>query len=272
MARPHIEFVQCQNIPWRKEAHGVEVKMLNTDPETTEATLIRRVPPGWSQRWEDTDPAQELFLLDGALEVNGRRHDRHSYLFRPKGGPGATASSPEGASLLIFRYAEDDPDACSSAAPPIEISTPAMAWDVSVYDPALIHLRLARKVLRMGPNDSGRTFLLAGLPHGVPEASHMPAETHRHCEEMFMIHGEMFAPEGVMRAGAYFFRPPGILHGPHCSETGFFQIMRSPGANWIKTDWSDEMRPLPAGAVHAPVIPSGAPDVWSLPWDPGPRY
>ena len=134
----------------------------------------------------------------------------------------AAASSAEGATLLIFCYAQNDPDAAAGAAEAIELDTQAMPWDVSVYDPALSHLRLARKVLRMGPNDSGRTFLLAGLPHGIPDASELPAETHPHCEEMFMIHGEMFAPEGVMRAGSYFFRPPRILHGPPLFRDGLF--------------------------------------------------
>ena len=70
-----------------------------------------------------------------------------------------------------------------------------------------------------------------------------------------MISGEMWAPEGRMAAGAYFYRPPGIEHGPHVSETGFLQIMRSPGANRIVTHWSDQRKPLPIRARHSPVIP-----------------
>jgi hypothetical protein len=68
-----------------------------------------------------------------------------------------------------------------------------------------------------------------------------------------------------MRPGAYFYRPPGILHGPHVSQTGFLQIMRSPGANRIVTHWSAERRPLPIGAPYAPVLPAGAPDRWRRP-------
>ena len=81
-----------------------------------------------------------------------------------------------------------------------------------------------------------------------------------------MVHGEMWAPEGLMRAGAYFFRPPRIVHGPHVSETGFLQIMRSPGANRIVTHWSAEHRPLPIGAPYAPVLPAGTPQSWSRAW------
>lgn len=81
-----------------------------------------------------------------------------------------------------------------------------------------------------------------------------------------MVHGEMWAPEGLMRAGAYFFRPPRIVHGPHVSETGFLQIMRSPGANRIVTHWSAEHRPLPIGAHYAPVLPAGTPQSWRRAW------
>ena len=108
----------------------------------------------------------------------------------------------------MFLHAQDDRNTFAGIAESISIDTRFMPWDVSTYDPKLAHLRLARKVLRMGPHDSCRTFLLTGLPHGFPAVDTLPVETHRHCEEGFMIHGEMFAPEG-------------IVHGPHVSETGF---------------------------------------------------
>ena len=66
-----------------------------------------------------------------------------------------------------------------------------------------------------------------------------------------------------MGAGAYFYRPPGILHGPHVSETGFLQIMRSPGANRIVTHWSETHKALPIGASYRPVLPEGTPPEWA---------
>lgn len=32
MSRPHIEFVQTQNIDWVRQADGSEIKRLNIDP------------------------------------------------------------------------------------------------------------------------------------------------------------------------------------------------------------------------------------------------
>lgn len=266
MARPHIEFVQTQNVAWHYLPDGRAVKVLNADPDTGAATMLVRYLAGYSAPAETDDGAEEFLVLDGQVTIDGVVRSRHAYGFLPRGSGLGARQSRFGAVLLVFRHGRDDPDSAAGIAETVALDTMRMPWDVSTYDPALIHLRLARKVLRLGPNDSGRTFLLTGLPHGVPQAESLPSETHDHAEEMFMLHGEMWAPEGSMRAGAYFYRPPGIVHGPHASETGFLQIMRSPGANRIVTHWSDQHRPLPIGAAYAPIMPDGTPDEWRRPW------
>ena len=267
MPRPHIEFVQTQNVNWEPGEAGTSQKVLNADPGSTEATLLIRYPEGHdAPALAAPMPAEEYFVLDGEIDIGGRRCGRHAYGFIPGGADTPARASRGGATVLVFRYAEDDPDSLAGTADPVAVDTQAMPWDVSTYDPKLNHLRLARKVLRLGPNNSCRTFLLAGMPHGVPPETELPAETHDHCEEMFMISGSMWAPEGLMQPGAYFFRPPHIVHGPHVSEFGFFQIMRSPMTNAIVTNWSDEMRPLPIGAAYAPVMPDGTPESWARPW------
>jgi hypothetical protein len=263
MPRPHIEFVQTQNVEWEEQADGSATKLLNGDGATGEGTLLVRYPPGYGAGSADVaERAEEFFVLDGVITIDGTERSRHAYGFLPRRSGKGARTTATGATLLIFRYGREDVNSLAGTAEEIAVDTQKMPWDVSTYDPALIHLRLARKVLRLGPNDSGRTFLLAGLPHGVPEASTLPTETHDHAEEMFMLHGEMWAPEGLMRTGAYFYRPPGIVHGPHVSETGFLQIMRSPGANRIVTHWSNERRPLPIGAAYTPVMPQDTPASW----------
>lgn len=262
MPRPHIEFVQVQHVPWVYQPDGRAERLLNADPETGAATLMVRYLAGYRAPAETADHAEEFLVLDGEVEIDGEPRRRHAYGFLPRASGLGARHSQWGAILLVFRHGRDDPDSAHGTAEPIAIDAAAMPWDVSTYDPKLAHLRLARKVLRLGPNDSGRTFLLAGMPHGVPAERELPAETHDHAEEMFMISGEMWCPEGPMRPGAYFYRPPGILHGPHVSETGFLQIMRSPGANHIVTHWSETVRPLPLGAPYAPVLPEGTPKEW----------
>lgn len=266
MARPHIEFVQVQTMAWTYRSDGRAERVLNADPETGAETVLVRYLAGYRAPAHPPEAgAEEFFVLDGAVEIDGILRGRHAYGFLPRGSGLGARHCQWGAVLLVFRHGRDDPDSVAGTAETIALDAAAMPWDVSTYDPQLAHLRLARKVLRLGPNDSGRTFLLCGLPHGVPTEAELPAESHDHAEEMFMISGEMWAPEGPMRPGAYFYRPPGILHGPHVSETGFLQIMRSPGANRIVTHWSEIRRPLPLGAPFAPVLPEGAPEAWRRP-------
>lgn len=273
MARPHIEFVQTQNVDWSIAGNGLAEKVLNADPQSTDATLILRYPAGYSApARNDAMPAEEYFVLEGSIAIGSRICGLHAYGFLPGGADTPARATKDGATVLIFRHAEGDTNSLADIAERVEIDTPNMPWDVSTYDPKLNHLRLARKVLRLGPNDSCRTFLLAGMPHGTPEDSELPAETHDHCEEMFMISGSMWAPEGLMQPGAYFFRPPNIVHGPHVSEYGFFQIMRSPMANRIVTHWSDETRPIPIGSAYAPILPEGTPESWARPWSPDPNF
>lgn len=262
MARPHIEFVQVQHLPWAYRNDGGAERVLNADPQTGAETLMVRYLAGYRAPADTADRAEEFLVLDGEVEIDGRPRARHSYGFHPRGSGLGARHSRWGAILLVFRYGRDDPDSAASSAEAIALDVPAMPWDVTAADPKLTHLQLARKVLRLGPNDSGRTFLLAGLPHGVPQVEGLHSEVHHHAEEMFMISGEMWAPEGPMRPGAYFYRPPGIVHGPHVSETGFLQIMRSPGANRVVNQWSEDLSPLPIGAPYRPILPDGTPSEW----------
>ncbi|ACT59206.1 cupin domain-containing protein [Hirschia baltica] len=273
MSRPHIEFIQTQNVDWQLTVDGTSIKLLNAAPGSTDSTLLVRYPPGYNTPSSIKDmPAEEYFVLEGSLFIGNRFCELHAYGFLPQNDRSPARSSEKGATVLIFRHAENDPNCLSDIADQIEIDTPKMQWDVSTYDPKLSHLRLARKVLRLGPNDSCRTFLLAGMPHGVPDDTKLPSETHDHCEEMFMIDGGMWTPEGLMHPGAYFFRPPHIVHGPHVSEFGFFQIMRSPGANKIVTHWSKDKRPLPIGTPYAPTLPIGSPKNWGRPYSMGSKF
>ena len=271
MARPYIEFVQTQNVDWQTQTDGIAFKRLNGDAQSGEETMIVRYPPGFSRSDLGLeDRAEEILVLDGSIVINGTTHGYHGYRFTPRGESAGARSTEEGATLLIFRYGRDDPNSVSGVSEAVMVDPMTVPWDMAPSDGRIAHLRLARKVLRLGPNDSSRTFLLIGLPHGMPPAEAMPAEIHDHFEEMFMLQGEMGTPEGKIRPGAYFYRPAGIEHGPHVSLGGFFQIMRA-GANYVRTDWTDP-RPLPIGAPYKPAIPEGTPDSWSKVYGGGEPY
>lgn len=265
MSRPYIEFVQTQNVDWELLPDGSCIKLLNADPVDGEETAIIRYPAGFSRGdLGPEDRAEEFIVLDGRISVDGVAYGYHGYGFVPRGESAGFRQTEDGATLLVFRYGRSDSNSVSGVSDRVIVDPLTLPWDMAPSDPNIAHLRLARKVLRLGPNDSSRTFMLVGLPHGVPPHEEMPAEIHDHFEEMFMLQGEMWTPEGLIRPGAYFYRPAGILHGPHVSQGGFFQIMRA-GANYVRTSWS-EPKPLPIGQAYAPTMPEDAPENWRRSW------
>lgn len=271
MTRPYIEFVQTQNVEWQEHPDGTSIKRLNTDPLDGEETCLIRYPAGFNRGDQGPeDRAEETFVVDGSIVIGGKRHGYHGYGFTPREESAGSRSTDGGATVLVFRHGRTDRNSVAGVSRAVTADPMTMAWDMTASDDRIAHLRLARKVLRLGPNDSLRTFLLIGLPHGMPPAEAMPAEIHDHFEEMFMLQGEMWTPEGKIRPGAYFYRPPGIVHGPHVSVSGFFQIMRA-GANYVRTEWTAPV-PLPIGAPYKPTIPEGTPESWSRPWTGASAY
>jgi len=261
MARPHVEFVQSQSVDWVDGGDGTAIKPLNIDPVNGDGTWLRRYPAGFGTPLAARPGTSlEFYILDGTVRLDGINLGPHAYGYQPVGTSPSVWESVEGALVLEIR--EERPVSPTEPDPTILLDATALPWDVSTYDPQLRHMHNARKVLRLGPGDSGRTFLLAGLPHGFPATPDLPLEKHPHAEEMFLIHGEMKSPQGVMRDGAYFYRPPGIWHGLHVSEFGFLMLMRSPGANRISTEWSQHRHPVQYSPTFRPILPEGAPEAW----------
>jgi hypothetical protein len=99
MARPHILFIQAQDISWQQGLYGpgrddVEMKILSIDEAGTDATTIVRYPKGWSRTEPEFVTAHEEFLvLDGAIAINGQTYTSNQYGFLPAGYTRQRASS-----------------------------------------------------------------------------------------------------------------------------------------------------------------------------------
>ncbi|MBL8644440.1 MAG: hypothetical protein JNK21_10955, partial [Rhodospirillaceae bacterium] len=110
MARPHIMFIQAQDLPWQTGLYGpgrddVEMKLLSIDEKGTDATTIVRYPAGWTRAKPEYNTAHEEFMvLEGEIVINGQAYDRHCYGFFPAGYTREHASSPKGAVLLTMFY------------------------------------------------------------------------------------------------------------------------------------------------------------------------
>ncbi len=265
MARPHIEYIQAQVLPWAPLDQdslrpGASVKWLSEDDDTGAFTAIVRYPKGW--RMDGTHHLaadEEFFVLDGALEIAGKTYTRHGYGYLPAGTTYETVAAPEGAAVLTF--INGPPRRVAGAGQPdnallIENPDGRKASFTSDFDHGLAGTDIAIKFLRNDAASGARTWL---LKRGPNRREDLPAtgkiETHPCVEEFFLVEGTLGWPQGMMRPGAYFWRPPGIEHGPGASVTGCQLLFRSLGAPF-STQWSDYERPRPFEPIpYAPQLP-----------------
>ena len=269
MGRPFIEFIHSQALVWqidliRAGRANVEIKLLSEDTDTGAVTLLMRCPGGEmssAAEWCMVD--EEIFVLEGELELNGQRFTRHHYAYWPAGYIRHRTCVARGGVTAIVCFSgrpvfSADLDAAPAGDPAAlteHLNPYGMRWDQTNMDPNISHLNAYRKNLRLGPDNSGRTYLLAGLPQGYPSSGAEPLERHPHVEEMFMVSGDMACSLGVMRAGAYFWRPPMIWHGADCTASGFLIFARTPGTNRTISEWSAEAHPVRFDPEHRPVLP-----------------
>jgi len=256
MSRPWIEFVQSQNLPWRPDVlegvrPGVSIKELSRDDETGATSLLVRYPAGWSQAGGALSVDEEFLVLDGAIMIGARDYREKSYAHLPAGYPRGVMATESGAILLTFL----------SGRP-----TPAPA---STFDPARLieHLDVfavpytgnfhpefppgaGRKKLYEDPVTRDQTWILGTLPMRWAER----AETHPVVEEMYLLSGESHGNRGVMRPGAYFWRPPGIRHGPYGTLTGNLYFFRTKGGP-LSTEYVDAAKPFRWWPDYDPVLP-----------------
>jgi glyoxylate utilization-related uncharacterized protein len=278
--RPHIEFVHAQMLPWRRIPPGrgrpdAEYKFLSRDAADGACSCLIRYHPGWRREADESlTAAEEFYVLEGSLEIDGRRHGPDSYAFLPAGWPRHVMHAPDGAVVLSFFDRQPDPvpgahapDAalCERAVPHLDVLH--MPWDRRLNDPHLAHLGIARKDLRCDPATGERTFLSMILPHSEPPGARGPTETHPTVEEAYVISGSLVGPHGAMHPGAYFWRPPGIAHGPFGTRWGCVALIRFLGGRHVN-EWSREERAFAFDAPYRPVLPPELEHLRAAPWVP----
>ena len=266
MGRAHVEFIQSQVVPWRGGFAGgqrgaVEAKLLSRDPATGACTAILRYPAGWTREAEYLAADEEFFVIDGGLEIGGTSYGTHAYAYLPAGYARGPAHSPKGAAVLTFF--EGEPVA-HKGAPPAgvtmdarklirHIDTYVAPWGVQLGDP-LLRSTVKYKWLRQDPDNGEQTWISAAPPGYRHEGFESPMETHPYVEEMFMLAGELCGNTGRMTPGAYFWRPPGIRHGPYETRLGNFCFFRFKGGP-ITINWSADKIRYTFDAPYRPALP-----------------
>jgi quercetin dioxygenase-like cupin family protein len=268
VARPHIEFVQTQTLPWKTLGEGAsrpgaDAKALSYDPDTQACTAILRYPPGWRMnRPHFLECDDEFLVLEGELSVGAVTYGPGDYAYLPAGMPRPDMASADGATVLTFYEGPHRslfapaPDGLYDPARLIaRIATREMPWGAP-SDPVVAATANAcgRKLLREDPATGERTWMLKMGPDDPSRMTTGRTETHPVVEETFLLDGEISMPWGVLKRGAYFWRPPGIEHGPVGTRTGFVGIFRCKGGP-LSTVWSDRQLPIDWQAPYAPVLP-----------------
>jgi Domain of unknown function (DUF4437) len=256
--RPWIEFVQSQRLPWQTDHDvarlrpGSDVKVLSVDDESGATSLLVRYPPGLSTPGAAVNADEEFIVLSGSLRVGDRSFGHLAYAHWPAGHVRGQLLSESGAVVLTF-----------FSGPPGRASGPVR------NDPARLVEHLdsftvpytgnfhpqfppgaGRKILYQDPVSRDTTWLLGTLPLRWGEQ----AEVHPTIEEMYLISGETHGNRGVMRPGAYFWRPPGIPHGPYGTLTGNLYLFRTRGGA-LSTRYVSAEQPFRWWPPYAPVVP-----------------
>lgn len=91
MSDAPAQLVRSSDLPWRPLAEtgvsGVAVKVLRRDPAADRApTILLKFDPGASYPVHRHPGGEELFVLEGDLDVGGRSLGPGDYLFTPPGG------------------------------------------------------------------------------------------------------------------------------------------------------------------------------------------
>lgn len=270
MARPQIEFIQSQAIRWHKGLYGgarpdVHSKILSLDRISGASSVLIKYPAGWKRTAREHLLAdEEFFVLDGSVRIAGIDYGPHCYANLPAGYPRLRASSRAGAIVLTFfsatpvaRRGKAEAGLYQENLLVERLDSMEMPWGVmpdgSDLDPELGG-RGALKTLRQEPRNGDWTFLYGAMPQSHPDGWAGKVETHTVVEEMYMLAGEMAGNVGIMRPGAYFWRPPGILHGPYGSATGSLGFFRTQGGPLVN-EWTDYEVTFTYSPAYRPVLP-----------------
>lgn len=282
MARPQIEFFQAQASPWRvlgadRVRPNVEVKRLSYDTESQAASVILRYPADWAMDQEHhLDSDEELFVLAGELVINGISYGEGDYAFLPAGYPRDGMSSANGADALTFfdgahiNVPGTAPNGLYDASKLVKrIPTRTVEWG-GATDPKVASAGVKRLGLRQDSQTGDTTWLLDIDETGMTgEVNRL--ETHPVVEEVFLLSGEFHMPMGVLQKGAYFWRPPGIAHGPVGTRLGALGFFRCKGGP-LTTDWSEESYPVPWDSPYEPILPDSVVENLTETYDPNLPY
>ena len=253
MPRPHTEFIQQQSVEWQTgivPVDGVATRILSSDNESGAMTMINRYPAGIEiGEAYAMDVDKEFFVLEGEMRINDVSYRSGDYAYMPAGYVRHATAFPEECKVLTFYGGKTD-------APVGElidrICTSDAEWG-EASDPNVASASIRRLVLRPDTPSGERTWILR-LETDEPFEIR-GTERHPCVEEMYLLDGDIHMCTGVMTAGAYFWRPPHIEHGPTGSRAGFTALFRAKEGRF-ETEWSEPDQAIPWDRPYTPILPT----------------
>lgn len=248
--RPHVELIQEDDYVWhpaelvRGEGRASE-RRLSVDEEDGSSSLRVDFHTDWGRGPGIHHANTEYYVLDGEVELGGRRLGSGAYIYAPKGVPMDWLKVKAGSQLLHYReYGDagfdevDSPDAPrwdDAREDVIVHDTEAMEWkEVPVEGPMP---GLLIKYLHVDPD----TGFYTRLVHAKAGWSDHRNAHHPCYEEAYTVQGRMTYNFGDLDIGTYFFRPARVKHGHFVAmEEGATWLLRSDGelVNWYtENEW-----------------------------------
>lgn len=236
MTRPHIEFVQQQQLPWTCAAlipgvPPIEHKMLSRDSGNGGFTALARLRPDWPSPMPMAfESAIEFFVLDGKMTIEISREslclESGCYLRVEKAVDiQAILARTQTTLLILTGIVEMRSSACTAGDPPYTyVDTRIMDWEIPWVKGPESGLKI--KLLYMDSDCGAYSRLIAADPNW----SEYRQEHHDCVEEVYMISGDMNMGDlGTMTSGGYIWRPPLIKHGPMQTKAGGLMFIRTDG-------------------------------------------
>lgn len=226
--RVHTEFVHKDDIIWKEDVFQegfpiVKYKYLSFDEITNDFSALVALKKGnrYDKRVFNKD--QELFVLSGEIETDEYDMKKGCYLRIPAGFDFPEMDVKEESEVL---WMGDLGNTSADNAAIVFKNTEDMEWEIPFVKGPFPGLFI--KLLWRDPVTKAYSRLIKCAPGWLEKR----IEYHDCMEEAYTIQGEMVASNwpGVMDEGCYFWRPPGVLHGPMMTgPNGCISFIRTDG-------------------------------------------
>jgi hypothetical protein len=251
MSRPHIMFVQAQDLAWEgteaTAAPWPEARLLSREESGIAMTRMVRIRKGERLGAGACPFDEEMLVIRGQLEMDSVVARPTTYLAWAAGAHRMAMRAADETIAVSFVGSKGSLGLESDSVTAQVAERGLEGWEPNPHTRYLVGT--GTQTLRQNPRTGEITMLYAALPFRYMEHRW----THTCVQEMFLLAGEyVLSDVGVMTPGAYAWWNPGVWHGPYGSQTGFLMVVRAVGGRLdnviddkrVPVDYDPEFRPV----------------------------